>query len=434
MREWRTASLRQLADIRVSNVDKKSSPGESAVLLCNYMDVYSNDYIRLGHSFMEATATRAEIAKFKVELGDVLITKDSESPDDIGISAVIADQINNLVCGYHLALIKPNRNLVDPIFLSKQLGSPATASYFARHASGSTRYGLSNGAIGNTKIFLAPIQQQQTIAAILQCIDTAIEKTEALIEKYQQIKAGLMHDLFTRGVLPNGRLRPPHEQSPELYQETSIGWIPRDWRVETIENLLTRIIDYRGKTPEKTIAGVPLITAKNVRMGFIDPEPREFIAESDYVGWMTRGIPNRGDVLFTTEAPLGNVAQVPSSDRVAFAQRVIILQTSDRVDATFLAFRLMTQATQSAIYRLASGSTALGVKQSEFRRISIAVPVSHSEQSRVVARVKAIDDVLNREIESRHKLGRAKLGLMQDLLTGKVPVRVDEPVTEAADG
>jgi type I restriction enzyme S subunit len=275
---------------------------------------------------------------------------------------------------------------------------------------------------------------QCKIAAVLSSIDVSIERTEALIAKYQQIKTGLMHDLFTRGVLPNGQLRPSREKSPELYRETAIGWVPRDWRVGSIESVLARIIDYRGKTPEKSVSGIPLITAKNVRMGFIDPEPKEFIEESDYNGWMTRGIPNPGDVLFTTEAPLGNVAQVRSSDRVAFAQRVIILQPSDQIESSFLAYRLMTESTQRAICRLASGSTALGVKQSEFRKVLVAFPRNKTEQLAVAARMKSVDDFLIRQTEVMSKLDCEKHGLMQDLLTGKVQVRIDNVIAEAVDG
>ena len=104
MSEWQVFNLDELADIRVSNVDKKSLPGETSVRLCNYMDVYSNDYITKDLEFMEATASVAECEKFKVELGDVLITKDSETPDDIGIPSVTLDEMDNFVCGYHLAV------------------------------------------------------------------------------------------------------------------------------------------------------------------------------------------------------------------------------------------------------------------------------------------------------------------------------------------
>tara|TARA_R110000796_G_C14560710_1_gene434810 strand:+ start:3088 stop:3939 length:852 start_codon:yes stop_codon:yes gene_type:complete len=85
--------------------------------------------------------------------------------------------------------------------------------------------------------------EQQKIACILQAIDQAIEKTEVLIDKYQQIKAGLMHDLFTRGVGPDGKLRSPREQAPELYQETPIGWIPKEWKISAISSVLESVVD-----------------------------------------------------------------------------------------------------------------------------------------------------------------------------------------------
>lgn len=325
--------------------------------------------------------------------------------------------------GRGLGAFKAKPGLSNTVFLKHAV--ELNSNFLQQRSQGSTFAAVSTTDVRSVPIPAFGLPAQEKIATILSTIDTAIEQTEALIEKCQHIKAGLMHDLFTRGVLPNGQLRPPREQAPELYKETAIGWIPREWQLAKVESALTRIIDYRGKTPEKTASGIPLITAKNVRMGYIDPEPREFIAESAYAGWMTRGIPNLGDILFTTEAPLGNVAQVHTSDPVAFAQRAIILQPLESIDSTFLAYRLMTETIQTAIARLASGSTALGIKQSEFRKVRISYPVGKAEQKEIAKRIGAIDGLLNQNINALRKLQIQKLGLMQDLLIGKVPVTVD---------
>ena len=233
MHEWRTVPLARVADIRVSNVDKRFVATETPVSLCNYMDVYANDYIRSDLPFMSASATKSEIARFKLQRGDVLITKDSETPDDIGIPAVVSEDVQNLVCGYHLALIRPNQDEVDPVFLCKQLARPETARYFGRYAAGSTRYGLPIGALARTPIALAPMDQQRKIAATLASLDTVIEKTEALIEKHQQIKAGLLHALFTRGMSPDGQIRPTVQIAPHLYRRTPLGFLPQEWRETT---------------------------------------------------------------------------------------------------------------------------------------------------------------------------------------------------------
>ncbi len=136
---WPTKKLREIADIRVSNVDKKTYPSERSVKLCNYMDVYSNDYVTGRIDFMEASATQAEIERFGLKSGDVIITKDSETPDDIGIPTVITEDIAGLVCGYHLALIRPDSEELDSIYLAKQLSTSQVTRYFSLHASGSTR-------------------------------------------------------------------------------------------------------------------------------------------------------------------------------------------------------------------------------------------------------------------------------------------------------
>src|SRR5438105_6589456 len=103
--EWPASKLRSVADVRVSNVDKKFYAAETPVRRCNYRDVYANDYVTAAIDFMTASASKMEIERFGLMAGDVVITKDSETPDDIGVSAVIAEQLSGLVCGYHLALI-----------------------------------------------------------------------------------------------------------------------------------------------------------------------------------------------------------------------------------------------------------------------------------------------------------------------------------------
>ena len=118
------------------------------------------------------------------------------------------------------------------------------------------------------------------------------------------------------------------------------------WKTEKL-NRHVQFIDYRGKTPPKRDVGVRLITAKNVKMGFIRREPEEFIDPSAYDLWMTRGFPERGDVLFTTEAPLGNVAQLDTDEKVVIGQRLITMKPDQAViDRSFLAFMLMSKPLQ----------------------------------------------------------------------------------------
>jgi type I restriction enzyme S subunit len=148
---------------------------------------------------------------------------------------------------------------------------------------------------------------------------------------------------------------------------------------------LCRFIDYRGKTPRKTENGLRLITAKNVRMGFLNRYPEEFVSPDSYDAWMTRGIPQRGDVLFTTEAPLGLVCQLDTDEKVVFAQRIITLQTNrNEVDPTFLKYALVSPLLQTRIHENATGATALGIKASLLKKVPVPLPPL-PEQERIVA-------------------------------------------------
>src|SRR5271166_4145620 len=228
---WPVRKLSDIAEICVSNVDKKTQPGEKPVRLCNYMDVYSNEYITNGLDFMEASATTAEIERFSLDYGDVVITKDSETPDDIGIAAVIAEPIDRLVCGYHLALIRPNAHQLDSVYLAKQLSTSPVARYFALRASGSTRYGLPISTIESVSIPTPPKPEQTKISEILSTVDRAIEQTGALIAKQQRIKTGLMLDLLTRGIDEHGYVR--CEKTHE-FKDSPRGRIPREWWIASI--------------------------------------------------------------------------------------------------------------------------------------------------------------------------------------------------------
>ena len=151
-----------------------------------------------------------------------------------------------------------------------------------------------------------------------------------------------------------------------------------------------RFLDYRGKTPPKSDNGIPLITAKNVRLGFIKNDPEEFVEESAYEKWMTRGFPEVGDVLFTTEAPLANVARLETSGKVVIGQRLITMQT-DRaeIDPSFLKWSLLSPQMQTDIHAQATGATVLGIKAKLLKKIPLHVPASIDVQKALASACEA---------------------------------------------
>ncbi len=173
-----------------------------------------------------------------------------------------------------------------------------------------------------------------------------------------------------------------------------------DWKTDKLENCVDAIIDYRGKTPAKTSTGVPLITAKVVKNGRIET-PNEFIAEDNYKSWMTRGYPKLGDVILTTEAPLGEVAQI-NNERIALAQRIILLRGKENyLDSTYLKYYLISDIGQAELSSRQTGTTVFGIKQSELRKIKVSFP-SFDEQKAVAKILSSFDDKieLNRRMNA----------------------------------
>lgn len=167
---------------------------------------------------------------------------------------------------------------------------------------------------------------------------------------------------------------------------------------DILENLLDKLIDYRGKTPKKTLSGVPLVTAKIVKNGTINGYT-EYIAEEDYDKWMVRGFPKVGDVILTTEAPLGEVALL-KEEKVALAQRIVCLRGKDNVlDNTYLKYYLQSGKGQKSLSARESGTTVTGIKQAELRIVDIEYP-AYDDQRRIASILSSLD----RKIELNNKI------------------------------
>ena len=195
--EWEDLYLHDVAKIIVSPVDKKIVDGEIPVELCNYTDVYYNTRITNSIEFMKATAKKSEIDKYTLQVNDVIITKDSETPGDIAVPALVSEDLGGTVCGYHLAIVRPNSQLVEGAYLNYLFSMQKTRYYFFTLATGATRFGLSIGGINKAHFTLPPLEEQQRIAAVLTNSDREIELLGQQLADLKQEKKALMQQLLT---------------------------------------------------------------------------------------------------------------------------------------------------------------------------------------------------------------------------------------------
>ena len=291
------------------------------------------------------------------------------------------------------------------------------------------------GHLTNFPIFLPKSTKlQNKIAGILLVIDQAIEQTEALIEKYQQIKAGLMHDLFTRGIGEDGKLRPSREQAPALYQQTPIGWIPQNWSIRPLVELseICSGVTLGSKiTPDQTI-NVPYLRVANVQDGYIDlSDVKEVLVNKKTFQSL---LLQKGDVLMNEGGDfdkLGRGAVWQGEIEPCIHQNhVFRVRTDGQVlRHSFLAY--WSQSTYGKKYFVLSSkqSTNLAsINSTQLKKFPIAFP-SVYEQEEIEKRVNAINEKISSLERAQIKLGHQKAGLMHDLLTGKVQAPIN--TTEA---
>jgi type I restriction enzyme S subunit len=314
---------------------------------------------------------------------------------------------NQAVCG-----ILPNDKTIPEYlfycFLSKK-------EELVAQAVGGAQPNISQIKIRNTQIPLPPLPEQQRIVSILDECFAAIDK--ALANAEQNLKnAKELFESYLQGVFEN----------------KGYGW--EECNLE--DNI--KLIDYRGRTPEKTESGVRLITAKNVKLGFLQLEPQEFIAEDNYESWMTRGIPDVGDVIFTTEAPLANVAQIETDEKLAFAQRIIVMQPNrKKLNPTFLKYMLLSGPIRKRILEKGTGATVVGIKSSLLKKIQINFPKSVSDQQTIVHQLDALR-VETQKLEAVYQkkmadLGELKKSILQKAFAGELKTgksRRDEIIIE----
>ncbi|GAB4255560.1 MAG: hypothetical protein Kow0065_03720 [Methylomicrobium sp.] len=274
-------------------------------------------------------------------------------------------------------------------------------------------------------------KHQQKIAAILTNIDTAIEKTEALIEKYQQIKAGLMHDLFTRGVLPNGQLRPPREQAPELYQETAIGWIPKDWECEMLGSILLKSGGYLQTGPfgsqlhahEYQSEGIPVVMPQDINNGLIGTEFISRISAAR-AKLLSRHNLKIGDIIIARRGELSRAAAVSESEENWICGTGCFLLRLGKTNLNHFFFSLVYRhdIIQRQIAGMQVGSTMPSLNNNVMSRLFFPLP-DPCEQTEISKRLNVAEEKICSLQNHAKKLQQQKLGLMQDLLTGKVQVK-----------
>lgn len=342
---WRWITARDFMDVRDGTHDSPK-PVSDGIPLVTSKNLIGGSIDFSTCSFISEEDHLSISKRSKVDDGDILYAMIGTIGNPVIVNKSIDFSIKNV------ALFKfPNDDVFNR-YVYHFLNSSLARRQFENKSRGGTQKFVSLGNIRDLEIPLPPLPEQKRIAAILDKADAIRRKRQQAIQLADEFLRSVFLDMFGEYVTADG------------YAEADKAKI-RD---------LVDYIDYRGKTPTKSESGIPLITAKNVKKGFVDVEPREYTPAENYEAWMTRGLPQENDVLFTTEAPLGNVALLGKYEKVVVGQRLIALRSKGRVTHEFLMNLLLDPFVQGLIMNRSSGSTVKGIRTKELYEIELPIP------------------------------------------------------------
>lgn len=424
---WNTQKLRNITDMRVSNVDKLTIQDEIPIRLCNYVDVYKHERITESLPFMRASATPDEICQFRVAVGDVLITKDSEAWNDIGVPALVEYAAPDLLCGYHLAMLRP-RALMSGAYLFRALQCQLVAYQFHVKANGVTRFGLTHGAIKSVIVPLPPLDEQQAIVRYLDAIDRRVRRyiraKQRLLALLREQKQAIIHQAVTRGLDASALLKP-----------SGVAWlgeVPAHWeqtRLKFVAEVQTGLTLGKHHTTDDLVER-PYLRVANVQSGFLDLTTITTIRIPEREAKSCELRP--GDVLMTEGGDIDKLGrgyiwqgEIPGClhQNHVFAVRVDI----SRLLPEFLVALMSSMHGRSYFQLTAKQTTNLASTNATTLKAFPLILPPVDEQAAILGgvewEIKALDSIIadtNRKIAL---IQEYRIRLIADVVTGKVDVR-----------
>ena len=422
---WDVIRLRHVAEFKNSNVDKKTYDGQETVSLCNYTDVYYNEFITGGLSFMQATASAAEIVQFSLRKGDVIITKDSEDPSDIGIPALVTEDVPGVVCGYHLTMIR-GADFETARLLHRAIQSHPAQAHFFVEAPGITRYGLSQDAIGDLPLCIPPEDERPALANCLDRetsrIDALIAKKTRFIELLKEKRQALITHAVTKGLDPGVKMK---DSGVEW-----IGRVPEHWEVKRIRFLASKIGS--GKTPSGGRStyvenGVMFLRSQNVYDEGLRLEEVAFISNATHEEMKNSAVMPNDVLLNITGASIGRVSIVPYEFPAANVnQHVCIVRCAESDIASWVHLSFCSRSIKEQIEVLQSGAGREGLNFEQVGDLVVTLPPRrdrqhvHDQLGIVLDRVNAITALTQRSIDL---LKERRSAFITAAVTGQIDLR-----------
>lgn len=369
----------------------------------------------------KASLSREKAKDGMLEEGDMLFARSGSVGASLG-KTYLYDTADGDCCfgGYSIRHRLKDEGLNHKYILQYTL-SDQYWDWVRRRAKTTAQSNINTGEYGSLLIPIPPLPEQRKIATVLYTVDRAIEKTEEIIEQEERVQNGTLNELFTRGVDESGNLRPSLEDSPESYEEAGRYFVPKEWDVDSLQNLCTENITYGIVQPGPHIEdGIPYINTEDMTDGTIPTEGLSKTSQ-EIAERYSRSEIHTGELVVTIRATIGAVDRVPSElDGANLTRGTARVVPGDSIDNRFLFWAIRSNTIQSELEARVKGTTFDEINLDQLGKIPVPYPTDMSEQSRIVEILSTIDSQLENEKSYLDSLRLLKRGLMQDLLSGTV--------------
>ncbi|MDD3076447.1 MAG: restriction endonuclease subunit S [Proteiniphilum sp.] len=411
--------LGEIATVEISGVDKKIKDGEVPVKLCNFVDVYYNWAITsdMEQKFMEATARTNEIERFRLKRGQVALTKDSETRFDIGIATYIADDFDDVILGYHNALITPNPEKLSGKYLNALLHTDYARTYFANNASGSgQRYALSVDALNNFPVPLIPLAEQKRIGDIFSSIDEKIVLNRAINDNLEAMAKQLYDYWFVQFDFPNEEGKPYKSSGGKMVWDDKLKReIPEGWHCGT----LLDIAQYTNGLACQKFRPIdenklPVIKIKEMHDGisseteFVKSDIPESVKVYD------------GDVLFSWSASLEVMLWAYGNG--GLNQHIFKVTSNNGYPRSFYFYQLIDYIGNFKRMAEARKTTMGHITQDHLKQSTIALPPNTDIANKLEERLSPVFDAIINNSQESMNLIKQRDELLPLLMNGQVSV------------
>lgn len=411
---WEQNKLGKYVGILGGNAFKSEAFTEVGIPVVRISNIKKDGSINLNNSIF--ANEDASFNRFKVQYGDILIAMSGATTGKVGRYALNNYSYLNQRVGKFFA---KGKNDVSMDYIHQVTAKDSFVQSILIDAIGGAQPNISNQQIESIIALFPPLPEQQKIAAILTSMDEVIEKTQAQIDKLKDLKSGMMQELLAKGVgIKQGDKYEPHTE----FKDSPVGRIPKSWEVLDLDQI-AKVIDCKHATPQYFSDGYPVVKPGNIKEGNLNVDSCAFTDKAGFDNLNENHTPKVGDIIYSRNQTYGIGAYVDKEIDFCIGQDVCIIHPIT-CDSKFTYYVLNSPLVKLQVEFLAAGSTFKRINLGAIRKLKLQLPPIE-EQLKIASIFESIDKKIVTISVKLKALQNTKKALMQDLLTGKVRVKVD---------